>query len=153
VWYIFLYLHPQSLFWVQIFHATQYLAFPLRVESNRAERRRETLLSTSQARHLFTYTVTLCGASLFVFVGIDKALNYPSGGFETYFLVFLALINIHHYFIDGCVWHIRSPEVREDLFAHTKKSRGSKSSSHSHRPAETSPRAAPYQVERVTDDG
>jgi hypothetical protein len=94
----------------------------------------------------------LCGASLFVFVGIDKALNYPRGGFETYTLVFLALINIHHYFIDGCIWHIRSPEVREDLFAHTKKSRSSESYSPSHSPAEKSPRDAPYHVEHVTDD-
>ncbi len=33
-------------------------------------------------------------------------------------LVFVSLINIHHYFIDGCIWHIRNPEVRADLFAH-----------------------------------
>jgi hypothetical protein len=152
VWYIFLYIHPQSLFWVQIFHATQYLAFPLRVESNRAERQSKALLSTSQARHLLGYTLTLSGASLFVFVGIDKALNYPTGGFETYSLVLVSLINIHHYFIDGCVWHIRSPEVREDLFAHTQKSRGSESSNRSHYPTHSESRATPYQVERVTDD-
>jgi hypothetical protein len=120
VWYTFLYFYPQSLFWVQIFHATQYLSFPLRVESNRAARKETTLLAASQSRHLLTYSLTLCAASLFVFVGIDKALNYPDGGFETYTLVFVALINIHHYFIDGCIWHIRSPEVRADLFAHTR---------------------------------
>ena len=124
VWYLFLYLYPQSLFWVQIFHATQYLSFPLRVEVNRVTHKRHALLSSSQARHLLTYSLTLCGMSLFVFVGIDKALNYSSGGFETYTLVFVSLINIHHYFIDGCVWHIRSPEVREDLFAHLTTTRG-----------------------------
>lgn len=119
VWYIFLYAHPQSIFWVQIFHATQYLSFPFRVEANRASRSTKTLLGASQARHLLTYSLTLCAASLFVFVGIDKGLNYPNGGFENYTLVFMSLINIHHYFIDGCIWHIRSPEVRADLFAHT----------------------------------
>ena len=124
VWYLFLYLYPQSLFWVQIFHATQYLSFPVRVEVNRATYKRHALLSSSQARHLLTYSLTLCAMSLFVFVGIDKALNYPSGGFETYTLVFVSLINIHHYFIDGCIWHIRSPEVREDLFAHLTTTRG-----------------------------
>jgi hypothetical protein len=118
VWYTFLYFHPQSIFWVQIFHATQYLSFPFRVEANRATRKQGGLLSTSQARHLLTYSLTLCAASLFVFVGIDKALNYPNGGFESYTLVFVYLVNIHHYFIDGCIWHIRSPEVRTDLFAH-----------------------------------
>jgi hypothetical protein len=118
VWYLFLFLYPQSLFWVQIFHATQYLSFPLRIEANRSAYKGGPLLSSSQARHLLTYSLTLCAMSLFVFVGIDKILNYPSGGFETYTLVLVSLINIHHYFIDGCVWHIRSPEVRADLFAH-----------------------------------
>jgi hypothetical protein len=119
IWYTFLYLYPQSLFWVQIFHATQYLSFPFRVEVNRSARSTVPGLSSSQARHLLTYSITLCLASFFVFVGVDKALNYPNGGFESYTLVFVALINIHHYFIDGCIWHIRSPEVRADLFAHT----------------------------------
>jgi hypothetical protein len=119
VWYTFLYLHPQSIFWVQIFHATQYLSFPFRVELNRASRPSKALISPSQARHLLTYSLTLSVASLFVFVGIDKGLNYPHGGFESYTVVFISLLNIHHYFIDGCVWHIRSPEVRADLFAHT----------------------------------
>jgi hypothetical protein len=90
----------------------------LRIEANRSAYQGGPLLSSSQARHLLTYSLTLCAMSLFVFVGIDKILNYPSGGFETYTLVLVSLINIHHYFIDGCVWHIRSPEVRADLFAH-----------------------------------
>jgi hypothetical protein len=120
VWYGFLYLYPQSLFWVQIFHAVQYLSFPVRVEANRIAQKQKELLTSSQARHLLTYSLKVCGASLLVFVGVDKALNYPNGGFEVYSLVFVSLINIHHYFIDGCIWHIRNPAVRADLFAHTK---------------------------------
>jgi hypothetical protein len=30
----------------------------------------------------------------------------------------VALINIHHFFIDGCVWKISTPEVKKDLFRH-----------------------------------
>jgi len=119
VWYTFLYVYPQSIFWVQIFHATQYLSFPFRVESNRISRRYRAEISPTHIRHLLTYSLSLCAASLFVFVGVDQALNYPNGGFEAYTIVFISLINIHHYFIDGCIWHIRSPEVRADLFAHT----------------------------------
>ena len=33
-------------------------------------------------------------------------------------MILLALINIHHYFIDGCVWKISTPEVKKDLFRH-----------------------------------
>jgi hypothetical protein len=30
-------------------------------------------------------------------------------------------VNIHHYFIDGCLYKLRNPEVRRDLFAHLKR--------------------------------
>lgn len=118
VWYAFLFVYPQSLFWVQIFHSIQYLSFPFRVEMNRFSMQKVDITSSERWRHLFTYSCALTGASLFVFVGIDKGLNYPAGGYENYFLVLVALINIHHYFIDGCIWHISNPEVRADLFAH-----------------------------------
>lgn len=123
VWYLFLSIYPQALFWVQIFHALQYLSFPYRVELNRASVGGSLLHRTTQLRHLMKYSFTLTAASLFVFVGIDKMLNYPTGGYENYFLVLVCAINIHHYFIDGCVWHISSPEVRSDLFAHLEKRR------------------------------
>jgi hypothetical protein len=118
VWYAFLFVYPQSLFWVQIFHSLQYLAFPFRIEMNRFSKREALTTSSERWRHLFNYSVALTFASLLVFVGIDKALNYPNGGYENYFLVIVSLINIHHYFIDGCIWHISNPEVRADLFAH-----------------------------------
>jgi hypothetical protein len=121
VWYAFLWVYPQSLFWVQIFHALQYLSFPLRVELNRATIVETQLRQTNQLRHLLKYSLALTAASLFVFVGIDKLINYPHGGYENYFLVLVCLINIHHYFIDGCIWHISNPEVRADLFAHLKR--------------------------------
>lgn len=117
VWYAFLWIHPQALFWVQIFHALQYLSFPARIELNRATRREKTSHSIDWTR-LFTYSCTLAATSAIVFVGIDKGLNYPNGGFETHWLVICSLINIHHFFIDGCIWHISNPEVRAELFAH-----------------------------------
>jgi len=33
-------------------------------------------------------------------------------------VLFLAFINIHHYFTDGVIWKISNPEVRKELFAH-----------------------------------
>jgi len=39
-------------------------------------------------------------------------------------MILLALINIHHFFIDGCVWKISTPEVRKDLFKHLSTSPG-----------------------------
>jgi hypothetical protein len=120
VWYFFLWWYPQSLFWVQIFHAMQYLSFPFRVELNRFPVRTSGEKQSTKLKHLLKYSAVLAAASLFVFVGIDKMINYPHGGYENYFLVLVCLINIHHYFIDGCIWHISNPEVRADLFAHLK---------------------------------
>jgi hypothetical protein len=85
---------------------------------NRHSRQELPTITAQQTRHLLKYSLALALASLFIFVGIDKALNYPNGGYENYFLVFVSLINIHHYFIDGCIWHISNPEVRASLFAH-----------------------------------
>jgi hypothetical protein len=39
VWYAMLARDPKALFWIQIAHAIQYLAFPIRVEMNRADAR------------------------------------------------------------------------------------------------------------------
>jgi hypothetical protein len=33
-------------------------------------------------------------------------------------ILLLMFINIHHYFTDGVIWHIRNPDVRQELFAH-----------------------------------
>jgi hypothetical protein len=51
----------------------------------------------------------------FVFLGPDAlpGQTLPFGA-----SILLALINIHHYFIDGCVWKISTPEVKKDLFRH-----------------------------------
>lgn len=117
VWYVFLWIHPQSLFWVQLFHAIQYLSFPARIELNRATKTTGNNRSVDWKK-LFKYSSTLAITSAIVFVGIDKGLNYPDGGFENHWLIICSLINIHHFFIDGCIWHISNPEVRADLFAH-----------------------------------
>jgi hypothetical protein len=50
-----------------------------------------------------------------VFLGPD-ALPGNALPFGAWILV--ALINIHHFFIDGCVWKISTPEVKKDLFRH-----------------------------------
>jgi hypothetical protein len=116
VWYAFLWVFPQSLFWVQIAHALQYLAFPARVELNRAD-----VLSQSHIdrwRHVLNYSIAMAITSTIVFFFIERSLTTPGAGYAAYWLVISAIINIHHYFIDGCIWHISTPEVRRDLFAH-----------------------------------
>jgi hypothetical protein len=119
IWYAFLWIYPQSLFWVQIFHALQYLAFPARVELNRSTTHVPT--ATARWQHLLTYSLVLTVTSTVVFVCVEGYLMAPGRGFHPYWFVIAAIINIHHYFIDGCIWHISNPEVRRDLFAHIAK--------------------------------
>ena len=36
------------------------------------------------------------------------------------FALLSAVINIHHYFVDGVIWKLGNPEVKKDLFSHLK---------------------------------
>jgi hypothetical protein len=96
---------------LQVCHALQYLIFPLRVEINRynGEERH------AERNHVVLYALALIAAGAFVFLGPDvlPGKTLPFGA-----TILLALINIHHFFIDGCVWKISTPEVKKDLFRH-----------------------------------
>lgn len=99
---------------LQVCHALQYLIFPLRVEINRSNIEE----SGAERTHIVLYVVALIAAGAFVFLGPDAlpGKTLPFGA-----TILLALINIHHYFIDGCVWKISTPEVKKDLFRHLAK--------------------------------
>ena len=99
---------------LQVCHALQYLIFPLRVEINRSHIEQ----SQAERRHVVLYVAALIAVGAFVFLAPDalpgQALPYGAW-------ILLALINIHHFFIDGCVWKISTPEVKNDLFRHLAK--------------------------------
>src|SRR5205085_905669 len=105
------------IFWIQMAHAIQYLAFPVRVEMNRTER-------GSLARHMLIYGVLLLGASVAVALVVPKALmgvvdhTFGEESGKSASILVLVFINIHHYFTDGVIWKISNPEVRRDLLAH-----------------------------------
>jgi hypothetical protein len=96
---------------LQVCHALQYLIFPLRVEINRCN----TEASQAERHHIVMYVLALIAIGAFLFLGPDAlpGKTLPFGA-----MILLALINIHHFFIDGCVWKISTPEVKKDLFRH-----------------------------------
>jgi hypothetical protein len=96
---------------LQVCHALQYLIFPLRVEINRSNIGE----SRAERKHIVLYVLALIAVGAFVFLGPDAlpGETLPFGA-----TILLALINIHHFFIDGCVWKISTPEVKKDLFRH-----------------------------------
>jgi hypothetical protein len=120
VWYAAMARDPKALFWVQIAHAIQYLAFPIRVELNRTA-------ATKPARvagHMAIYGVVLLAVSYLleqVVPGTAMSVVADMFGEEpgrAAPILLLMFINIHHYFTDGVIWKISNPEVRNELFAH-----------------------------------
>jgi hypothetical protein len=123
VWYAVMARDPKALFWIQIAHALQYLAFPIRVEINR------TAAAPSHSPGRIATHMALYGAGLLV-VSYIAAQVLPGTAMSAVANLFgeepgrvapiliLMVINIHHYFTDGVIWKISNPEVRKELFAH-----------------------------------
>jgi hypothetical protein len=116
LWYIALWYYPQALFWVQISHSIQYLSFPSRVEFNRIDT--ETKESNEVLKKRMWYFVQLVAGSTFVFYVMPHFLEAENPLRAAYWVAIVTSINIHHYFIDGCIWHIRNPTVKKQLFSH-----------------------------------
>ena len=119
--------HPLGIFWVQIAHAVQYMIFPARMELNRSTAG----TPAKRAGHMVLWYVLLVGAGYFVFNVLVSLLAQPIERFSALGaepeavrllpFVVTAFVNIHHYFTDGCIWKMRDPEVRKDLFAHLRR--------------------------------
>ncbi len=120
-WYAMMGRDPKAIFWVQIAHALQYLAFPARVELNRARVGRRT---RSVVLHMTVYALLLLGVSVLMAQVIPaRAMDSVGHIFgevpgRAAPILLLMFLNIHHYFTDGVIWKIRNPAVRRDLFAH-----------------------------------
>lgn len=121
-WYGLLYKYPAALLGVQISHAIQYLAFPMRVEMNRNFVLREhTESQKAVLQHLALYLGVLFFTAAMLFQVMPWIVNSAGEGLGVYVQVLFACINIHHFFIDGVIWKISNPIVKEELFAHVKR--------------------------------
>jgi hypothetical protein len=128
VWYPFWYFVPNGLLFVQLAHALQYLAFPLRVEVNRyaeqglAEQTPRTA-SQKRLRALVVYAGLVVAGGTILY-GPQLAVRvfgdgwYSTRDVDAIFVAFSNCIAIHHYFIDGAVWKLSNPQVRRELFSH-----------------------------------
>jgi hypothetical protein len=129
VWYAMIARDPKAIFWIQIAHALQYLAFPIRVEMNRmvAAERSEKSPGARGGRfvlHMVLYGVGLLVVSLVVAQVVPLSAMGAVGRMfgeepgKAAPILILMFINVHHYFTDGVIWKISNPEVRKELFAH-----------------------------------
>lgn len=123
VWYLVLGRDIYATFWVQNAHALQYLAFPVRVELNRAGHESHGRADRLLARMAIYAAVILAASYLWsqVLPGtamdlVGKALGTRPGQLAG--MMVMTFLNIHHFFTDGVLWKLRNPEVRADLFGH-----------------------------------
>lgn len=116
LWYLVLYLMPQAYPVVQLSHALQYLAFPLRVELNRAMPAASTPAKIKSMIWSARYYVILIVTGLIVFYLPEHISN--SSQQYTLALMIASAVSIHHYFVDGCIWKISNVDVRRSLLAH-----------------------------------
>lgn len=116
LWYLVLYFMPSAYILVQMSHALQYLAFPLRVELNRIGSAKEKKKEIKQMAWSIRYYLVLLISGLIAFYlpiyASDQTQQF------TFAFVIASVISIHHYFVDGCIWRIGNPIVRKQLFAH-----------------------------------
>lgn len=120
-WYALLRHDPTTLVVVQVSHALQYLLFPLRIEQNQRENRPAHI----PPRRAAIWIAGLAVTGLAVFAGIPTLFRdsfYGAGGASdissAFTSVFVSFVNIHHYFVDGCLYKLRNPAVRREIFAH-----------------------------------
>ena len=125
VWYPFWYFVPGGFIWVQLSHALQYMAFPLRVEFNRYAK--TTPRSDGQKnRHVALVYAGLVLAGLVFLHGPPLAAHtfghgwYSTPGAQLLFQGFVSCVAIHHYFVDGAIWKLSNPKVRGELLSHLK---------------------------------
>ncbi len=123
IWYAAMARDPKALFWVQIAHAIQYLAFPVRMELNHSAMEKNAS-PTRTILHMVLYAVALLLVSVLVAQVVPMSLMGVIGdafgeapGRAAPILI-LMFVNIHHYFTDGVLWKISNPMVRQQLFAH-----------------------------------
>jgi hypothetical protein len=119
-WYALLRRDPTSIIVVQLAHALQYLVFPLRIEETR-----RVGPGPIQPLRALAWLAGLVVLSIAVFAGMPQLfrLSYAQSGgtadlYAAFLSAFVSFVNIHHYFIDGCLYKLRNPAVRRDLFAH-----------------------------------
>jgi hypothetical protein len=122
VWFGAIAAEPKALFYVQIAHCLQYLIFPARVELNRC-RLRESNPKRVWVRFVaYLVGLVVLGNLLFLYLpgwlsgGVGYVLGTAAG--EHFPTGVFMLINAHHFFSDGCLWKLREPAVRRELFSH-----------------------------------
>ena len=116
LWYALIWAYPGLFAVLQIFHALQYLIFPIRVEINQYAAKKERT-ETRRIIRAGTYYLVLVLVGYIVFF-LPQLSYFWGDKRQMLAAMVIGFVNIHHYVIDGVIWKLRNPEVRRELFAH-----------------------------------
>jgi hypothetical protein len=121
-WYVAMARDVRAAFWVQIFHAMQYLVVTTRVERNLAVREFRENETAVAPQLLFYVGWLLVGTTLILLLPIlleaPVAALLGEAAVATLGPVVLTFVSIHHFFVDGVIWKLRDREVRRLLVEH-----------------------------------
>jgi tetratricopeptide (TPR) repeat protein len=94
------------------------------------------------------YFITLVAGGIALFIPGPWLVSYIFHyDFTTSFLIFTALVNIHHFLLDGAIWKLRDSRVSSVLIAPGESARSVQASQKGARPAES--KAAPRRAYRL----
>lgn len=102
------------IFLLPIFHALQYLPFPIRTEIN-AIAKRPAAVGTGPRIALYFVGLILIGALAFEGLPRASAFLFPSVQSFYFFGCVSIFLNLHHFFIDSVIWRFRDPVVLQRL--------------------------------------
>ena len=123
-WYVLVYIHDYALIFLQLSHSLQYLCFTSRVELNLASRKTSRfdvrLLGVPLSVCLLYLALLGSGWLVFELARFVPMTTPQEKVLQAGLGLLAVIVNIHHYFVDGAIWKISNPKVRQDLFAHLK---------------------------------
>ena len=104
---------------INVWHNAQYILLVWMYNNNRfkggVDPRHRFLSAISQPEMAATYFLTCLGISTLFYFGLNKAVGFLGLSLLPVTLVAYQTINFHHYIVDGIIWKVRKPAVREHL--------------------------------------
>ncbi len=114
VWWIPIFMPLEVYMIVPFFHSLQYLPFAYRIERSKQKPSKYLALSIT----LKIFVLLVIGFLMFELIpySMDQSLNKNLMISPNFFLIsFVVFINVHHFFIDNCVWRFNQKEVRDGI--------------------------------------
>jgi hypothetical protein len=104
---------------INIWHNAQYILLVWMYNNNRfkggVDPHHRFLSAISQPEMAATYFLVCVGISTVFYLGLNKVVSLWGLSVLPVTLIAYQTINFHHYIVDGIIWKVRKPAVRENL--------------------------------------